>query len=441
MSNSNVNTSKSTAVVVSGSYIVTDAPASYNPDGTIKTPVKYHAKAYPQNGLKVETYTEQRSSSVTPGFSGPNRPAILPPLSFSYKKWQLKQSFGQTHFTRPGTATLAPVDDNYIDQPNSQIPNDGYAATTAEIDSADRTAVIDLLNKIKGMSFNAAQALAERQSTARTIGDAASKIAKAIVAVRKGDVAGAARALGVAKPRRALKNAHKRASKAQSSGLESNVADFASSQWLALSYGWKPLLNDVYGAAEQLAKSNNNVQFQRVRHRKSIRRSKNTSRNLLSSGSTGMDVRITRINETVDISYGVTFSQSSSNVVSLKQLGITNPALVAWELVPFSFVADWFMPVGNFISSLDATLGLDFKSGYKTVFRRIHGEEVWDTNTYSKSDEKTLYRYIYNSWERIECTRTPLAGFPAARTPPFKNPVSVTHAANAIALLHQLFKR
>lgn len=32
-------------------------------------------------------------------------------------------------------------------------------------------------------------------------------------------------------------------------------------------------------------------------------------------------------------------------------LGINNPASIVWEAIPFSFVLDWFLPVGNFLSN------------------------------------------------------------------------------------------
>lgn len=42
----------------------------------------------------------------------------------------------------------------------------------------------------------------------------------------------------------------------------------------------------------------------------------------------------------------------------LNQLGLLNVAEVAWELMPWSFVIDWFLKVGEAISSLTAEVGL-----------------------------------------------------------------------------------
>lgn len=42
---------------------------------------------------------------------------------------------------------------------------------------------------------------------------------------------------------------------------------------------------------------------------------------------------------------------------SLAQCGISNPLLLGWELIPYSFVVDWLFPVGEYLSALDALNG------------------------------------------------------------------------------------
>jgi hypothetical protein len=37
----------------------------------------------------------------------------------------------------------------------------------------------------------------------------------------------------------------------------------------------------------------------------------------------------------------------------------TSPASLAWELTPWSFLADWFVDVRGFLNKLDASLGFD----------------------------------------------------------------------------------
>jgi hypothetical protein len=139
--------------------------------------------------------------------------------------------------------------------------------------------------------------------------------------------------------------------------------------------------------------------------------------------------------ETVTVRMGITVKQSSKALANAKELGITNPALVAWELVPFSFVADWFLPIGNFLGFLDATLGLEFVSGYQTTFRKRSGRFTRDMMGSKKDGHKTSY-FGHNEWEGVTCLRAILSDFPPVSLPRPKNPLSVTHAVSAIALLH-----
>jgi len=54
---------------------------------------------------------------------------------------------------------------------------------------------------------------------------------------------------------------------------------------------------------------------------------------------------------------------------------LTNPALVAWELVPFSFVADWFVPIGSWLTAIAPLIGITPQDVFRTVF----SEESYET--------------------------------------------------------------
>lgn len=59
---------------------------------------------------------------------------------------------------------------------------------------------------------------------------------------------------------------------------------------------------------------------------------------------------------------------------TLNQLGLLNPVSLVWDLVPFSFVIDWVLPIGPVLSALTAPAGLDFVDG--SISRRVsaHGD-------------------------------------------------------------------
>jgi hypothetical protein len=52
-----------------------------------------------------------------------------------------------------------------------------------------------------------------------------------------------------------------------------------------------------------------------------------------------------------------------TNLNSWGSFGLLNPAAVAWELLPFSFVVDWFLPVGRYLEGLDVPMRFDHLGG------------------------------------------------------------------------------
>jgi hypothetical protein len=60
--------------------------------------------------------------------------------------------------------------------------------------------------------------------------------------------------------------------------------------------------------------------------------------------------------------------------LQLNDVGLANPLLTGWEVTPYSFVVDWFIGVGDFLSAVNAfTGGYKFKAGSVTRF--------WDLST------------------------------------------------------------
>jgi hypothetical protein len=116
---------------------------------------------------------------------------------------------------------------------------------------------------------------------------------------------------------------------------------------------------------------------------------------------------------------------SEELLAGLQSYDVINPVSLAWELVPYSFVVDWFAPIGNTLSSLTATAGLDFVGGYSSQVR----EGKITTKGTVGSVEKEFYLF-----ERDAYTEFPSGGFYGRQ-----NPLSLDKAAKLLALLSQLF--
>lgn len=59
----------------------------------------------------------------------------------------------------------------------------------------------------------------------------------------------------------------------------------------------------------------------------------------------------------------------NSTVASLRDYGVINPAAIAWELIPFSFVVDWFIGVGDYLNNYTALSGITWKNLSRTTTR------------------------------------------------------------------------
>jgi hypothetical protein len=267
------------------------------------------------------------------------------------------------------------------------------------------------------------------------VASAATRIAGAGLALKRGQFAKAAQKLGVIPKKRAGRRFNR--------DYPVDQAKAVGNAWLELQYGWKPLMNDVYGSVEALAKAKvgTNAIFIKRTGRSTRLESAGSRTNYLGSSERGTDTLTLSTEQNFTTRMGVTFAVSSPRVNDMKQIGLTNPLLIAWEIVPFSFVADWFLPVGNYLNSLDATLGLSFQDGYISTRFQYNGSALRLTASSDSSGYRNTFAYDESYRRHDEFKRTTLGGFPSAPFPSFKNPVSTSHVASAMALLLQTFKR
>lgn len=272
---------------------------------------------------------------------------------------------------------------------------------------------------------------AERAQTGRLLVDSVTNFAEAYRAARRGNVAAALDALsGNSAAAAAI-------SKRSGSAIKKvrNVRSSSSNVWLQLQYGWKPLLADVYNSAEALARQSDRPTRFRVSSSKSHRWT-------LSEMETYQGLPVRRSETGIFTrKYVYVFSYSNEVNHSLSELGLTNPALIAWELLPFSFVADWFVGIGNYLDTLDATLGLAFEKGCVTDFERFTVKYHGVGAGIAPATGRFVKHNFKASRKSVIVERAPLTGFPSPALPKFDfTPKSVSHGITFAALVSQKFK-
>jgi hypothetical protein len=200
---------------------------------------------------------------------------------------------------------------------------------------------------------------------------------------------------------------------------------------LAIQFGIKPLVSDVFQSVQGVAKLLNEVPKNTI-----LVKSKGQSSDIVTTSYKLDEFTYTYQVETVVATrYTLQYRVSDALRNELSQWGLINPAEIAWETLPWSFAIDWIYPIGAWISSLTSDAGLEFVRGVKVVTTTI----TFRTSTVGSGRWVGQYRYI---GQEVGCrvheykVRT-LISVPPSFVPQFKNPFSLNHVVDSIALLTQ----
>jgi hypothetical protein len=292
-------------------------------------------------------------------------------------------------------------------------------------DSTARQAAINrAMDAVVDQKVNLAQAFAERAQTVRLIEETASRLSKAIVHLRRGRVAKAADALGIATPKKA----------------HGTVAQ----QWLGFQYGWKPLLSDVKGSAEALAQSYHSRPLSiTVRgYRKVIAPAFYGTTIMKDNGGTDIGRYFFSFGpRTTEARTKLAFVVSSEFARLGKRLGISDPFTLAWELMPWSFVVDWFIPIGDFIGKMNYDSGLQYAGGCTTLHTTQFLEWGAVSGVYPIPWGNAYLTNLRNGRkDLLRMDRELHTSPPRPVLPKFQDPFNPTRVLNALALMRTNFK-
>jgi len=255
---------------------------------------------------------------------------------------------------------------------------------------------------------------AEVRKSLDMMGGAMSSTLEAFKQVRQRNYFGALEALGL-------------------SGKISHLGRDPANAWLQLQYGWKPTVQSVYDTYKKM-------------HEK-VRDKALTFSSVGTAGGSDQDKRIYphilgTHHEAIFTYHCKVKSQfyfriDNQVLGTIDEIGLLNPASVAWELLPYSFVVDWFIPVGNVLSALSATAGLEFVAGYQSTLeeRSLSSHVVKNQDT--GKDTSVLSGGSYH-WKSTRFKRRPYTSFPLPEFYANENPFSTAHVQNGLALLRQL---
>lgn len=149
--------------------------------------------------------------------------------------------------------------------------------------------------------------------------------------------------------------------------------------WLEFWFGWKPAITDIYTACEVLS---SDPPFTSI---------KGASRTDVGPywlqepappefpgwvGSEGIFASWAMCR----VAIGCDVSVENPNLRLLESMGLANPALVAFDAIPWSFLLGWVSNVDSYLSSLSAFAGLRVENAYVVVNKKLYGGTVWPGN-------------------------------------------------------------
>lgn len=171
------------------------------------------------------------------------------------------------------------------------------------------------------------------------------------------------------------------------------------SNWLEYYFGWVPLIGDIHSAVDILQSPLKDQFVSAVKTAKSGTYYDLQQPYEMSRPTAFNDWSYIRFYERVSyplalVRQGHQVAVSNPNLFLANQLGLVNPATVIWELIPFSFVVDWFINVEQFLSSGTDFIGLTCNNAYHTKKLTVIYEyqlEVtyrwWISGTYWPNDQ------------------------------------------------------
>jgi hypothetical protein len=296
--------------------------------------------------------------------------------------------------------------------------------------------LIEVLGKLSDQKANLAVAYAEASKVQKMILQTATRIDTARRALKRGDIASVLQQLNISRSvRKISKNYRANSRKFQKyDAQESQVHK----TWLEYKYGWKPLLMDVKGTAELFAQHvlGRPLRFS-VQGKKSVPFNWAEITPYVPFGGLGTSYYTHTLTGTYTSRVKIWVEITNPHMSALQQMGLTNPALVAWELVPYSFVFDWFISVGDWLKGLSALHGLTVRRALVSNINELKYTYSQPATTVVNSGiGKTCFQgaHYFNDTQR-SYGRAPLTVDPLSLYPPVNDNLNFNKLITALALL------
>lgn len=208
-------------------------------------------------------------------------------------------------------------------------------------------------------------------------------------------------------------------------------------RWLEYQYGWKPLVSSVYGTADAIL-NRRLYSYQRIVGKgREGEDSVRIRKGFVGEGATEYISKRYRSRLMVSAEFE-TPNDTRQQIAGYTSL---NPAVIAWELVPYSFIVDWFIDIGGYLQTMESALayGQAFKGGFTVRgYKLLQSSTVrWAQAMPGLNEFGSGEAYFRQSYKQ----RGGLGAFPIPVLPSFKVDLGSSRLLSAASLLSQHLRR
>lgn len=212
------------------------------------------------------------------------------------------------------------------------------------------------------------------------------------------------------------------------------------SSWLVVQFGLKPLAYDLQDGVNFLAAKQADPEGLQLTAllKGGASEEYKYSRLLNESRHNGSPVRLTgHFVQKTSVNYAGVYKIPTKTPLPLA-LGLYNPALVAWELLRFTWMVDYVIDIGGWLRSFMAAQGTSFVEGSRSWLRKAYLDGLSSENFSSITtvDPARVDMMIAADW--FERTVVSPAGVMPSFLPGMKNKLNLDRLANSIAAVTTL---
>lgn len=375
----------------------------YRPDGTVSREDRFN-----QRYLALD-YTYHPSTST-------NFADFLSPLP--YKKGRVQRSVSTfVNYVTKSKSTGDIVTEGSLLLGDAIAPTDAINLAVRKYNYHYPDTNNRAINNLNNSNLNLGMTYMGANQTFGMVAKAAGDIRKMFRYLKSGNLKAAAKVVGL--DSRSFKN----------------TSYDASSRYLEFIFGWKQLLSDAYASVNEFEVARSTPPPLITSRISSTYKMDYSKDRKYSSIFGPLGVLHTKCDLKLYSLTRFDYEVSSWNTVMLGRAGILNPALIAWDVVPFSFVLDWFFPVGSFLSAFTAQAGLTYLGGSTTLY--VEGS-MNSSFTVANDRSYECKAGVVNAYkDDFFYVNRNVVSYPIPMLPNVRYPKSLSQAITAVALITQ----